>query len=172
MVALYEMLRVAKKAVILIEPQDRNILIPSRFRLRTLLVRGFQVLKNEGKRALGKEPFYSYGNYEEVGNYVYSISERELEKVSLGLNYEYLSFKEMNDFYISGVENEKKEENAPLFKQINKQIQKMDAQTKKGLTKASLLVAIIHKSSPTPSLLKGLEQAGFHNRKLPRNPHM
>ena len=58
----------AKNSVILIEPQDGNILIPSKFKFRTLIKWSFQILKNHIKKFIGKKAYYSYGTYEDVGN--------------------------------------------------------------------------------------------------------
>ena len=38
------------------------------------------------KKSIGRKVYYNFGNYEQVGNYVYTISEREIEKVGLGLD--------------------------------------------------------------------------------------
>lgn len=170
--ALYEMLRIAKNAVILIEPQDSNILIPARFGLRTLLNWTKQVIKNRIKKQIGKEPYYCYGNYEEVGNYVYSISEREIEKVALGLNYDMVSFKGINDSYADGVEFEEADENSELFKKIKKNIKSSDLRTQKGLQSAGLLTAIIFKKMPNKECILELETRGFINRLLPKNPYV
>lgn len=172
MLALYEMLRVARKSVILIEPQDNNILIPSRFRLNTLIKWSKQVIKNSIKKALKKEIYYYYGNYEKVGNYVYTISEREIEKVALGLNYEMVSFKNFNDFYMKGVEFETMQKDAKLYKTIKKSIQVADIKMKKGLLLGNTLIAMIHKKEPCSTTLKDLNQLGFVNRKLPQNPYL
>ena len=171
MVALYEMIRVAKKTVILMEPQDSNILIPSRFNIGAALKWFIQALKNTVKTKLGKEIYYHYGNYEEVGNYVFSISEREIEKVALGLNFEMVSFKGLNDHYIKGGEFEEKTKNAPIYKEINRHIHKADTRVKKGLQNAGLLTAMIHKTTPDQTTLQALEQQGFIHRKLSRNPY-
>jgi SAM-dependent methyltransferase len=84
-IALYEMLRVAKRGVILAEPNDRE-----RSPLRLLM------------RLLGSK--VPAETYEEDGNYVYSISEREITKVALGLNLPQVAFKRFNDAYLPGLE--------------------------------------------------------------------
>ena len=172
MIALYEMIRVAKKSVILIEPQDSNVLIPSRFKIRTLLKWSIQAVKNVIKGILGKEPYYNYGMYEEVGNYVYTISEREIEKVALGLNYEMVSFKGINDHYIDGGEFEEKKEGAPIYSQIQQVIRTKDTQAKKGKQQTDLLIAMIHKTTPDKKTLDELKAIGFVHRKLSRNPYI
>ncbi|MGH7224815.1 MAG: methyltransferase domain-containing protein, partial [Gemmataceae bacterium] len=85
--ALYEMLRVAKKGVILVEPNDR---INSRVRRARALY----------KRLLGGPKVHMDINaYEKVGNYISSISPRTVEKIALALNIPQLAFKGLNDAY-------------------------------------------------------------------------
>ena len=172
MVALYEMIRVAKKGVILMEPQDPNLLVPSRLQLNSLLKWTGQTIKNALKTRMGKEIYYSYGNYEEVGNYIYTISEREIEKVALGLNLDLVSFKGLNDYYEEGVEFEEQDELSELFKRVKTNIAEKDKRTRKGLQQAGMLISIIFKTPPSKDCLTSLEQMGFKIRKLPKNPYI
>ena len=72
--AIYEMIRVSKEAVIFNEPGD---FLPSPIPRRIM-----QIIKNSIKALLRINiSHHDTGNYEEIGNYVYSISEREFEKV-------------------------------------------------------------------------------------------
>ena len=67
-IALYEMLRVAKQAVLLIEPND--------YWMSPLGAMAFAA-----KRLLGRARHVDDGRYEDSGNYVYSVSQREMEKL-------------------------------------------------------------------------------------------
>ena len=169
-IALYEMLRVAKKAVVLIEPQDQNILIPSRFSLKSLLFHSKQTLKNVIKKIIRRSLYYNYGQYETVGNYVYTISEREIEKVALGLDYPFLAFKMLGDYYEDGVEFETISENSVLYNKVNNEIRKTEKQIKNGKA-AGLLVAMIFKEHPDKKCLDLMKEQGFVIRELPRNPY-
>jgi ubiquinone/menaquinone biosynthesis C-methylase UbiE len=84
--ALYEMLRVARRAVVLIEPQDEYPGLP---------LRGLKILI---KRMTGRRFQTGYDSFEEVGNYVYTISKRELTKVALGLDLTHIAFRSLNFF--------------------------------------------------------------------------
>ena len=98
MLALYEMLRVASKGVVLIEPNDRYIYNKiSRMVFRNLRDKIKSLLRGKTNRHA----------YEESGNYVFTISRREIEKVALGTNYKIVAFKGINDVYFAGVEHEK-----------------------------------------------------------------
>lgn len=131
-----------------------------------------QGAKNLLKKFLGKSLYYEFGNYETVGNYVYSISEREIEKVALGFNYDLVAFKGLNDCYLEGVETEPKKDNGPLFQQVSKEIRDADIRVNKGKAMPGLLIAIIFKEMPSINCLNSLEKAGFIIKKLPENPYV
>ena len=88
---LYELIRVSKNGVVIIEPRDRLIdttimdFIP--IFIRKIL--RYKVVEHD---------------FENVGNYVYSLSVREIEKFMLGLNYNLYAIKYINDSYEAGVE--------------------------------------------------------------------
>ena len=68
---IYELLRVARKGVVLIEPQDH---------------------KDRGDK------------YEEAGNYVYSLSHREMSKLARAANLAAVATKGQNDAFEAGLE--------------------------------------------------------------------
>lgn len=86
--ALYEMLRVARHAIVLLEPVDERRSLVHRI-LRLILRRKFDRYTD---------------NFEEVGNYIYKFSERELTKICLGLGLSACSFKRFNTYYFRGME--------------------------------------------------------------------
>ena len=88
-IALHEMLRVSKLGVILIEPNDA-IIQPK------ILDKIFPIIK----RLLGKSPNKEAHSFETIGNYVFSISERELEKFQLGMHRRHIAFMYANDYYV------------------------------------------------------------------------
>lgn len=176
MIALYEMLRVAQTGVIIIEPNDEIIktinesisLVKSKDRLQLIkdFIRDFLRIKR-----------YEYNSYpkpiyETVGNYVYSASEREFEKVALGLNYPVIAFKGLNDYYLEGVEFEKAEETSGLFNKLKNAISEMDNNCIVENKNYNILVSVIFKVIPNENTLIELEKAGFKVKKLERNPYM
>jgi len=109
MLALYEMLRVARMGVVLIEPTDSPALLPFRVVMLKMIK---AVLLRMGLRRLVHNDdtgIFSYADdsFEKVGNYVYCISEREIEKVAMGINLPFVAFKGFHDSYVPGVEFEK-----------------------------------------------------------------
>jgi SAM-dependent methyltransferase len=164
MLALYEMLRVARKGIFLIEPNDAYInrkLTEMAFRkVRDLIIKTLFRIKN-----------VEHG-YEEVGNYGYSISRREIQKVALGLNYRVVAFKGINNAYVFGVEYEKLAERGPLQKKVRRLIALKDLLCKLRLMDYNLLVAIIFKQEPSKELRHGLSEEGYEIVVHPENPYL
>lgn len=170
--AVYEMLRVANRGIVLIEPNDPNIQTPQKFNLNNSLFWFIQSIKNKIKRLLNKESYYSQGAYEPSGNFVYSISEREIEKIALGLNYDMVAFKGFNDDYFEGVETEKIIDNGPLFKKLQYSIEKENKKVKNGQRVFGILTAIIFKEMPNEACITAMEKDGFVITKLMKNPYL
>jgi ubiquinone/menaquinone biosynthesis C-methylase UbiE len=163
MIALYEMLRVCKKGVVLIEPNDQNIIYLNRQIF-------FNTIRNIIKKLFCKNN-ESY-DFEEVGNYIYSISIREMEKVAIGINLSMIAYKGINDHYVKGVEYEEANDNSLLFKKIKRYILIKDILSNFGLINWRLLVIIIFKEKPTDSLISQLKLEGYKILDLPKNPYI
>lgn len=161
--ALYEMLRVAKKGVILIEPNDIYFIDNC---LRCIVVK----IKNTVKYLFGKRLIKH--SFEESGNYVYTISRREIEKVALGLNYNVVAFMGINDYYAYGVEYEKISDNGPLQQKIRRIIFIRDLLCKLGVANYGMLVSIIFKEEPSDKLVRYLREVGYEIVRLPSNPYI
>jgi ubiquinone/menaquinone biosynthesis C-methylase UbiE len=166
-IALYEMMRVAKEAVILIEPNEINILsrrLPGRLWIR---------FKKIIKGMIGKKGQHiDTGNYEEVGNYVYTVSKREIEKVALGLGFTTVAFYYFNDVYIYGTEFEKTESDSILFKKIKAGIRKKDIKSKLGIAPFKNIITVIFKQTPSEKICKELVANKFEIVHLPDNPYI
>lgn len=171
-IALYEMIRVAKMGIVLIEPNDPTIRTHSHNRVIPSLYQLWLSIKNEIKIGLGKEPYYPPANYEVSGNYVYTISPRELEKVALGINLPTLAFKEQDDSYVKGIESESVSENGKLFRQIKKNIKNAERKSRLGLKHYGLLTSIIFKQPIDIKLGDLLKTHGYSIKELERNPYV
>jgi ubiquinone/menaquinone biosynthesis C-methylase UbiE len=161
--ALYEMFRVARKGVILIEPRDQ------------LIDRGvFHFIRNLlmllARRKLDRHLF------ESVGNYVYSISERELDKFMLGMHYRLCAYFGINDAYKEGVEFVKmqsKDISSIYTKKILYfKIGLMNLLCRLRIIKSNILIAAIFKVDPEPHLVKEMEKRGWNFKVLPVNPYL
>lgn len=172
MLALYELLRVTKNAVALIEPLDSYIVTPQNLGLGRALSGAWLAFKNEIKKIIGRPLYYEYGVYEPVGNYAYAVSEREMEKVALGLNFPAIAFKGLADRYLEGVETEPANESSKLFKQIKSEIEKDEKRARAGRGSYNTLITLIFKQTPPPALVAELTNAGYDYRVLSRNPYI
>lgn len=171
-VALYEMLRVARKGIVLIEPHDQML----SDQYSASVIEGWSFFKrtvvNALKKRLGKQVYRPEARYEESGNYVYTISKRDIEKVALGIDLPWISFCGLCDFYQAGYENELAEESNPLFRALKKRIQQSEEAAKSGAGKYNLLVSVIGKNQLGGSLKDGLQAEGYEVIELARNPYI
>lgn len=158
MVALYEMLRVARRGVLLIEPSDLEIADS----MTTGLSR---MAKNIFKRLL-QRPQGGH-RFEELGNYVYGISRREIEKVALGIGYPAVAFKGINDYYRDGIEFEAARLDSAAFRQVRDQIARYDVLCRLGINQYGLLAALILKQLPDLELTDALHRHGYDVVRLP-----
>jgi SAM-dependent methyltransferase len=164
-VALYEMLRVARKSVLLIEPNDH---IPARALGK--LVYGFKRLL---KKMLGMNVLHSdHFRFEPGGNYVYALSRRELEKTALGMGLPSIAVCYFNDHYEAGVEQEPALPASALFRKIKNEIRRLDRRSAIGLENPRMMAAMLFKETPAQASVSTLEKAGFEIINLPSNPHL
>jgi len=161
MLALIEMFRVAKIGIILIEPRDYYIDRP----LFPLANRILNFLKNR----------HDGHFFEEVGNYVYTVSERELEKFMLGMHKNTIAFSGINDHYlkISGDNIE----NLNILMKLKFLLLKTIITVKNllnllSLSKTNLLRAIMFKNTVNQDLKLIIQKNGFKFKILPKNPHI
>ncbi|MFD2111274.1 class I SAM-dependent methyltransferase [Thiorhodococcus fuscus] len=163
MLALYEMLRVTKKAVCLLEPQDLYVGAKPTSAF-------FAALKNTVKQLLGRPA--AKHNFEDSGNYVYSISRREMEKVALGINLRMVAFKGFNSAYFKGAEYERLTTRGPIQRRVKSMIGIQDALCRVGIGEHGLLAAILFKEVPAEPLATSLTDAGYDLIRLPENPYI
>jgi len=158
--ALYEMLRVVSKAVILAEPNDQ---IPRP------IARGIlEAVMNLAKK---QNPFVD-SNFEPIGNYVYTISKRELIKTATSIQLPLVAFYEFDDHYVQGVEHEKLSENGPLLRKIKRKLSIGKLLVKLGLRNHQHMIAILFKVMPDEQLMQELKKNGFKLLPVPKNPYV
>lgn len=132
--AIQECLRVAKFAVVMIEPQDPMM----------------------------DNPIYPENDkpgYEEVGNYVYTFSKREIQKIAYGLNLLGVATKGQTDAYIAGCEFARCSPDDAVWLETQKIIQTLESRIARGLTKASYVQAIIFKQAISEDIFNTLCKA-------------
>lgn len=163
-IALYEMLRVARVGTVLIEPADKfaDMTVPQRI---------YSYLKETlFSTLLGRKT--SRFEYEEVGNFLFAVSRRELEKVAAGLNYSAIAIKLINTYYLEGSEDELLSSKGRLYRKTKWMLAWRNFLSAMGLRMQNSLVAIIFKIPPSPEAWKELENAGFGVTELPKNPYL
>jgi SAM-dependent methyltransferase len=156
-IALYEMLRVSNRGVVLIEPQDNK-------------TRLFDYFKKMIKTNLRKD---SNLNFElRGGNYIYRININELSKVMTAINLRYIAYKGLNDFYIPSLSGKsmKTLNKAKIITLLGIGIQNILCKLR--LMDYGLATVILFKNDVSNELLKNLSKKGFHIRKLPINPYV
>lgn len=161
MAALYELLRVAKQGVVLIEPNDALV-------NPTWGERATAACIAWSKRVLGKNPTAPL--FEEAGNYVYGFSNREVEKAALGLGLRHVAFKGLNDHYVPGVEREQVAADGPLFRRVRRRIRQKDLLCRLRLRQYDLFTTIVFKSRVGTATAHRLLGEGFRVVELPMNP--
>lgn len=150
MIALYEMLRVARKGVVLIEPQDSHSDFP----------------------LMGGE---AVAGYESIGNYIYTLSRRELQKVCLGLDLPAVAFKNICDIYFDGVEYIQASEDEPRFVALVKEINEAEEACRQMQKKPNVLMAVIFKERPSDEVVNAFvrgEAQGWNMTFFQGNPHL
>jgi SAM-dependent methyltransferase len=154
-IAFYEMLRVARRAVVLIEPIEG--------RPRPLDV-GKQALK---KLIRGDASFA----FEASGNFLYRVSEREIEKMMTALGGSHIAVKRFNDFFHSR-----------LACYRNRGLSLGRVGTRAGILVQNFLCSvrllnhglatiIAFKVEPGFEVSQALKRGGFRLYRLPRNPY-
>jgi len=162
-IAVYEMLRVAKKGIILQEPVDRL------FFENMIQAIFFKILEPLRKLIRSKKSIHKF---EESGNYVYTLSPRELQKYALGLGYRCIAYKIQQDYYKKGMEEEKCTETSKLFKNSKRRIYLLESLYKFGLPVGGIITGVILKEVPHKYLIKDLKKDGFKVEILPQNPYL
>lgn len=177
---IYEMLRVAKHCVLLIEPRDwiidrgpLNVTGPLGA-IKSML----QWLKTKVGFTLPELPvsqLYRLGdrpNYEEVGNYVFSLSSREVEKVALGLNLPAIAFKGINDHFEEGLWQYPANEANSEYKRLKLSLEKSEKKSRTGIGGTSYLLTAFFLIMPTSDLIDKMQSKGWYFKALDRNPYL
>lgn len=169
--ALYEMLRVAKQAVFLIEPNDTYAINAKPTTFSGLLRSMLRFMRGQPPLEVPR-PVFNPSSWEESGNYVYAISKREADKVAHGLNLPQLAFKGLNDHYVKGCEFEPADpDRSAVFRELVRIIQGKDSLCSEGVADYNMLM-IGFFICPMDSEDKEIFiRRGWEIIDLPRNPH-
>ena len=154
-IALYEMLRVVRVAVLLIEPLDNPKFLD-----------GFKSVIKRVIRGDREQQF------EPSGNFLYRLNIRELGKLMTAMGGETLAFKGINDFYhgrLSGYAADGVNPGA-LITRFGVMVQ--NVLSKLGLLGYGLGCVVVFKGEPSTDIRRALSAAGFAIVELPCNPYV
>ncbi len=162
------MIRVARKAAILIEPVDAIFEMPMMLALKKYLDIINPMLINK----IWKNRF----SWETVGNYVFKLSEREVEKVAMGMGLPCLAIKRMNHRLKPSPKSWGNPAAVPadkhFLKKYNSSMKKWNFVCKLRLIPYNTICAIIFKEMPDDRLKAGLRHEGWTVMDLPKNPYL
>jgi SAM-dependent methyltransferase len=155
-VAFYEMLRIARKAVILIEPIEG---VP----------RPLAVIKSSIKRLLRDG---ASDQFESSGNFIYRVSTREMIKMLTALGHSCFAWKGINDFWYPPFSNasHNKLSIPAIGTRVGIVTQNLLARTQ--LLHYGLAALICFKEMPDAGLKSTLKRGGFSVVELLENPYL
>lgn len=154
-IGFYEMIRVAKKGVIVIEPNDIGISYPILSFVRNILGR----INTSLLKTIWKNQY----SYEIVGNYVYKISFREFEKMAVGLDLPMIAVKGFNSAMGARWQ--------PKYIQFIKR-NLNDILCKLTIIPYQHLSIIVFKELPNLDTIKNLKSSNYRIYSLPKNPYI
>ena len=162
--ALYEMIRVAKKGIVIIEPQDPVLKMPALLWLSNVLVSKSKLLNKIWKNRFSYEP---------VGNFVYKVSARELEKFAAGLNLPLVAFKAINPhFYSKKLDGISSASKSRAFFLIKTKKLFLDILLQLGIIPGQVISAIVFKQIPDELTIHQLQSDGYRLINIPKNPYI
>jgi len=164
---LYEMIRVSKTATVLVtEPID----ILSKMSLLVLIKNICDKINPLFINRIWKNRF----SWESVGNYVFKISEREIEKIAMGMGLPYIAFKRYDNFKsnttIDGIMDVPI--NQKLYKKIKLKLVIRSFISLLGIIPHGSLCCVVFKQQPSEKVIMGMKDRGFITIPLPKNPYL
>ena len=154
-IALYEMLRVARVGVVLIEPMDNP-----------RLLNGFKSLVKRMLRGNADQQF------EPCGNFIYRPSVHELRKLMLALGGELLAHRGINDFYHAKVVGHRYQVGKWPTLVTHLGIAVQNALCSTGLLGYGLACVVVFKAGAPQAVQDAMRQVGYRLEKLPQNPYL
>jgi len=164
---LYEMIRVSRMATILLtEPIDILSKMSLLVLIKNMCDRIHPLLINK----LWKNRF----SWETVGNYVFKISEIEIEKIAMGMGLPYIAFKRYEIFAthknIDGLSDVPL--NQKVYRKIKMKLAMRSIISSVGIIPHSSLCCVVFKEQPSEEIVKKMKEKGFITIQLPSNPYL
>lgn len=154
-VAFYEMLRVARQGVVLIEPQESKGRILDHLRnIAKLVLRGQRE-----------------NHYEISGNFIYRVSLPEVSHMLMALDYPLLAYSNFNTFWLARFDPAQADNRSFAHLVVKTGILVQDILCRMGLMSWGLISLVAFKQDISPSERKELVRNGYRLIDLPRNPY-
>lgn len=161
-VAFYEMCRVARKAVVMIEPV-LNFHFTSRRHRRLSWKQRFSALVRGWVKTRLPKYEYDKPTYEPSGNYVYRVSRQELEQVVRGLSLPGYAWKGIADFPVEGLGGIKADDEEEKFRSYKAKVERVQQihDRKPELQPVAVATAVVFKEPPSGEMRDSLVASGF-----------
>ena len=167
-IGLYEMIRIARKGVVIIEPSDAFLEVPFFLLLKHILDRINPLLINK----FWKNRF----SWETVGNYVFKLSEREVEKIAMGMGLPCIALHRMNHRLSPTPKDWGNPTAEPidlkLMKRYKRSMWWWNLLCKLSIIPYNTICAIIFKQIPEQTTINALKTDGWRIIMLPPNPYI
>lgn len=155
-IAFYEMLRIARIGIILIEPtDDRSGLM--------------NIMKKPLKKLLRKEKHF---DFEPVGNYIFRVHSKEIMKMLTAINKPLFAIKNYNDFYLKKLENHQCKPPSLGFRLTKFAIFIQNILCFSRLLNYGKSTILAFKNPIPDELIQSLKRKGYKLTQLPRNPYI
>jgi 2-polyprenyl-3-methyl-5-hydroxy-6-metoxy-1,4-benzoquinol methylase len=161
---LYEMMRVSRRAAIIVEPIDIVSKMPLLLFIKNITDRFNPLLINK----IWKNRF----SFETSGNYVFKIGEREIEKMAMGAGLPMIAFRSMN--VIASIKEYALDVpmNKPLYNKLMRRIKILDLLNYFGIIPANSLVCIVFRQVPDEEVLNKMRKLKYKIIPLEKNPYL
>jgi SAM-dependent methyltransferase len=153
-IGFYEMLRVAKKGVVVIEPVDINLSFPPVLFVRNILDK----FSTKLLRKIWKNQY----SYEVVGNFVYKVSFREFEKMAVALDLPCIAYAGFNTVMSARWESKQKQNLKRAF---------INFLSKISLIPYHHISIVVFKEKPSEQVREKMRGLGYKIYDLPKNPY-
>lgn len=167
-VAIYEMMRVARKAVIIVaeptdplidwRPEGKNLTITRRFEIDPSVGPTVSFLGPSGDAILKR-----YIDWWETGpfNYVYTLSERELAKISQGYGIPSWATRMSGDYYNARYGDEAANESSAGFIETKNQTELQEILSSNTGIPCTRISATLFKQTPKSTIVSSLQSMAF-----------
>ncbi len=157
-IGFYEFLRVAKKAVVLIEPAEK---------IRWGIL---DILKDMIKSKIRSRP-KSFHLFEPSGNFLFRASESEFVKMATSLQLDTVAVKYSNDFYLKSIAKKDASDSVAMsIEKFGLMVQNFLCHL--GLMNFGLITFAIFKAPLEEKDITVLESSGFKIIDIPKNPYL